>query len=75
MNYEGGGLLLRKLCNEDIRRTLKEAGVRQYEVADYLRITEEWLSKKLRRELPDSEKAVFLEAVKAICAEREEELI
>lgn len=44
------------LANTDIRTTAKEKKVRFWEVAEYLKISEPTMTRKLRRELPDSEK-------------------
>lgn len=44
------------LAKTDIRTTAKEKKVRFWEVAEYLKISEPTMTRKLRRELPDSEK-------------------
>ena len=44
------------LAKTDIRTTAKEKKVRVWEVAEYLKISEPTMTRKLRRELPDSEK-------------------
>ena len=44
------------LANTDIRTTAKEKKVRFWEVAEYLKISEPTITRKLSKELPDSEK-------------------
>lgn len=49
--------------NSEIRQVLKEARVRQWEVADALNISEATIVRKLRRELPEEEKARILQVI------------
>lgn len=44
------------MANIEIRVKLAETGVKQYEVAEYLKIAETSFSRKLRNELPTEEK-------------------
>lgn len=44
------------MMNQDIRRTAAGAGVRLWQIAEALGITDCTLSRKLRRELPAEEK-------------------
>lgn len=51
--------------NEDIRKALATAGLKQWELADYLAIDETKLSKMLRYELPRDEKEEVLDVIKS----------
>lgn len=56
--------------NEAIKVALKQNAVYQWEVAELLGIPETTFSRKLRHELPEADKALILEAVEKIAAER-----
>lgn len=58
--------------NERIRAAAKETGVRLWEIAERVGITDSNFSRKLRRELPDTEQDRLLAIIDAIAAEREE---
>ena len=49
--------------NEEIRTALKEAGLKQWELADMMDISEFTLSRKLRSELPEDMKQHLLELI------------
>ena len=49
--------------NHDLRLEAAGAGIRLWQIAEVLGITDSSLSRKLRRELPDNEKAEFREAI------------
>lgn len=51
--------------NEDVREALTIAGLKQWELADYLAIDETKLSKMLRHELPRDEKEEVLDVIKS----------
>ena len=53
------------LANKDIRTTAAMEGVKLWQIADQLGITDNWFSRKLRHELPEEEK----EKIRAIIAE------
>ena len=55
--------------NEDIRRAIGAAGLKQYEVADALGMLDCNFSRKLRKELPDSEKERIFQAIKTLTTE------
>ena len=55
--------------NEDIRRAAKEAGVKLWCIAEALGIPDSGLSRKLRRELPDSEKNTIFAIIARLSAE------
>lgn len=59
------------LANTDIRTTAKEKKVRFWEVAEYLKISEPTMTRKLRRELSEREKKYFLDIIDDIAAEKE----
>lgn len=56
--------------NSDIRGEAKNKGVHLWEVAEALKIQDSGLSRKLRRELPQTEKEKLLAAIKAVAAEK-----
>lgn len=58
-----------KKANNDIRNEAKAAGVKLWQIAEKLGIREEKLSRKLRHELPEEEKA----QIKSIIKELEKE--
>lgn len=51
--------------NLDIRTALKEAHLKQWQLADLLHISEFTLIRRMRKELPDSEKTKIMELIKA----------
>lgn len=53
-------------ANKDVRDALRARKLPQWRLADALGIHEETLSRKLRRELPDDEKARMLSAINQI---------
>lgn len=59
------------LANTDIRTTAKEKKVRFWEVAEYLKISEPTMTRKLRRELPEAEKQEIFKIIDDIAAEKE----
>lgn len=58
------------LANTDVRKTAKEKGVRLWEIAEYLKISDPTMTRKLRKELPDTEKAEILKIIDALAAGR-----
>ena len=62
-----------KKANQEIRTKAKQSGVYLWEVAEKLDITDGNFSRKLRRELPDAEKALIMALIDVIAAEKEEE--
>lgn len=61
-----------ELANKSIRETAKRSGVRLWEVAYSLGITDATLSRKLRRELPADEQAKVLDIIEGIAEKRTE---
>ena len=59
------------LCNTDIRAASKQSGVRIWEIADRLNISEPTMTRKLRRELPAEEKQRIFSLIDEIAAEKE----
>lgn len=57
------------MANVEIRIKLATTGVKQYQVAAEIGVAEATLSRKLRYELPDSEKQRILEAIERLTAE------
>lgn len=58
------------LANRDIRMKAKEKSVTLWEIADKLNISEPTMTRKLRRELSDREKANFITLIDTIAAEK-----
>lgn len=58
------------LANTDIRTTAKENGVRFWEIAEHLKISEPTMTRKLRKELPDSEKQEIFKIIDELAAEK-----
>ena len=56
-------------ANDDIRQICKEAKVKLWKVAERLGIADTTFSRKLRKELPDGEKAHIMQIVKELSAE------
>ena len=59
------------LANTDIRTTAKEKKVRFWEVAEYLKISEPTMTRKLRKELPDREKQEIFKIIDELAAEKQ----
>ncbi len=57
---------MRKQANLDIRVAAQAAGVRLWEIADGLGIADNALSRKLRRELPATEKEKIMGIIQQI---------
>ena len=57
---------MQKRANEEIRRAIGAAGLKQWEVADALGILDCVLSRKLRKELPQKEKERILQVIKRL---------
>ena len=58
------------LANRDIRMKAKEKSVTLWEIADKLNISEPTMTRKLRRELSDTEKAELITLIDTIAAEK-----
>jgi len=52
--------------NHEIRGKMKEKGIKQWEIADVLGISEFTLSRWLRKEILDSKRQRILEAIESI---------
>ena len=59
-------------ANMEIRTMAKESGVKLWEVAEAIGITDGMLSRKLRRELPQVERRKILSIVADIAKRKEE---
>lgn len=57
--------------NNDIRQRAKEKGVRLWQIAKKLNINDGNFSRKLRKELPDTEKQRIFAIIDEIAAEKE----
>lgn len=60
------------MSNADVRAAAKEAGVFLYQIAAFIGISEPTMTRKLRFELPDSEKQAILEAITKLSAGKKE---
>lgn len=58
------------MCNADVREHAKDSGVYLYQVAAAMGISEPTMTRKLRFELPKSEKKKFLEVIDKIVANK-----
>ncbi len=58
-------------ANLDIRAKAKGAGVKLWELADHFGISEPTVTRKLRHELPQSEKQRIFSAIEEIAKEKE----
>ena len=59
-----------KTMNQEIKTYAKEKGVKLWQVADELKITDGQLSRKLRYELPESEREQILSIIDLIAGDR-----
>lgn len=57
--------------NVQIRESAKEAGVKLWEIADRLGMTDSSFSRKLRRDLPADEQEKIAGIIEALAVERE----
>lgn len=57
--------------NVDIRKAAKEAKVNLWEIAEAYGVNDGNFSRKLRRELPDAEKAKVLDIIEQIKAQKQ----
>ena len=60
------------VSNKEIKDRAKEAGVFHWEIAERLQIQDSAFSRKLRRELSPREKAVILDVIDTLAAEKAE---
>ena len=58
------------LANSDIRSTAKTKGVRLWEIAEFLKVSDPTMTRMLRRELPNEEKQRFLSIIEEIASAR-----
>lgn len=59
------------LANADIRETAKNKDVRIWEIADFLNISDPTMTRKLRKELPCSEKQKIFKIIDELAAEKQ----
>ena len=62
------------MSNEEIRIAMIKANIKQYQVADKLKIAEHNFSRKLRYELSEKEKARVLKAIEELKQENKQEV-
>ncbi len=51
------------MCNQDVRAAIKEAGMKQWEIADALQIAESTFCRWMRKPLPEDKKAAIMTAI------------
>lgn len=59
-------IMLKAQSNKDIREAAASAGVFLWQVAEAIGVTDGTFSRKLRRELPDDEKAEILQVIQRL---------
>lgn len=59
--------------NQEVRSASRAKKVQLWKVADYLEISEATMTRKLRRELPESEKQKIFDIIDTIAATQEQE--
>lgn len=59
-----------KLANADIRNEAKRKSVRLWEIADKMGVSDQTITKRLRKELNTSEKEIYFNLIQQISAER-----
>ncbi len=57
------------MCNTDIRNTIKQSGLKQWQVAEAYGLSEGNFCRMLRRELSDDKKQRVYEAIEALKGE------
>ena len=58
-------------ANKEIKTRAKEKGVFLWEVAEHLKISDPTMTRKLRKELPDSEKQEIFKIIDELAAEKQ----
>ena len=61
--------------NTEIRQSFKDAGIKHWQVADEMHISEATMVRKLRRELSEEEKTRVLQVVEQLKAKRVKEIV
>ena len=56
--------------NDELKRLMRAEKISQWQIADELGVHENTVLRKLRKELTDSERAQFMQAVESIRAKR-----
>ena len=59
----------KNVANEEIRERAKKAGIKLWEIADQMGISCAWFSVRLRKELPQAEKAEILTIIDRLAKE------
>ncbi len=60
------------MANESIKSAAKQSGIKLWELAEYLGITDSTLSRKLRHEFPEAEAEKALAAIDEIARKKTE---
>lgn len=54
------------MANNDIRTLAKESGVRMWQIADHLGVSEATVTRMLRKELPEAQKTLIFQTIEQI---------
>ena len=57
------------MTNAEIKLKARGAAIPLWRIADYMKVSEATVSRKLRHELPEDEKQQFLEIIEALAAQ------
>ena len=58
------------MANEIIKTAAKSAGVKLWEIADYVGVVDSTFSRQLRREFPEDKKQRVMEAIRTIADQK-----
>lgn len=64
---------MKNTANQDLRNAARDAGVPLWAIADVLHISEPTMTRKLRRELGETEKRKILDIISALAKEDRDE--
>lgn len=59
------------MANEELRNAVRNAGVPFWKIAEMMNVSEATMTRKLRRELPEAEKAKILAIIQQIQESRQ----
>lgn len=59
------------MANEYIRAVAKQSGVRLWELADVLGVSEPTITRRMRHDLGETERARFLEAINTVARSKQ----
>ena len=59
------------MANEELRNAVRNSGVPFWKIAETMNVSAATMTRKLRRELPDAEKAKILDIIEQIKAQKQ----